>query len=176
MTSCSNLPNYIKKEERKKRSFASEKKYIAYKDFRLNEIYEEDVAAYQVDAEEFIAKHPGLVSEKISALRQLKVVLGLNKDEVTLLLGIPDKAVRPHYYKNYGIAEKWIYKIHKWRMFNIFIVPVFPVHEAYYIYFKDGEVAGIEKHYLTQMFEQGSAPGVFDKTNKRLPKSGLRQK
>lgn len=176
MTTYSSLPNYTRKEERKKRAFASEKKYIVYKDFRLNELYEEDVAAYKVDVEEFIVEHPNLAAEKTSVLRELTVVPGLNKEEVILLLGSPDKIIRPHNYKNYGVCEKWIYKIKKWRTFNIFIVPVFPVHEAYYIYLKDGVVAAIEKHYLTQIFQQGSAPGVFSKENKGLPKSGLREK
>ncbi|MFA4842460.1 MAG: hypothetical protein WC658_01320, partial [Candidatus Omnitrophota bacterium] len=81
---------------------------------------------------------------------------GENEEEVRLLLGEPDKVIRG--------GSTWIYKISRIRAITVFIIPVFFVHEGYYLNFQDGILAGIERHYPRQIVEQSPGPGVFQKT------------
>lgn len=139
------------------------KKRVSFKDFRGVDMYEEDMTALKEDAEKFIAIHPELSEENKNNLRQLKVAAGETQAEVELLLGKPDKLIRSKPDALYGADQIWIYKISKLRIFTIFIVPVFPVHEGYYLYFKDGVLQALERHHLKQMVEQGAGPGVYEK-------------
>ncbi len=143
-----------REEKNQEKGIFGNKKYIEIKDFRGNERYEEDIAAFKEEVEKYIALHAGLSEEVKSALRELKVTAGLKTEEVKLLLGSPDKAMK----------DVWVYRISKWRAFTVFIVPVFFVHEGYYLYFKDGVLASIERHYLTQTIHQSAAEGVYQKT------------
>lgn len=129
------------------------KTYVDIKDFRGNERYDEDIAALKEEAEKYIALHPELSEGVKSALRELKVSAGLNTEEVQLLLGRPDNTAK----------DMWVYRISKLRIFTVFIIPVFPVHEGYYLYFKDGVLKTIEKHYLRQTIEQSPSSGVYEK-------------
>lgn len=147
----------ISREEKKQdNGIFGNKKYIEIKDFRGNERYDEDFAALKEEVEKYITLHPGLSEEVKSALRELKVAAGLKTEEVKLLLGRPDRAMK----------DIWVYRISKWRAFTIFIVPVFFVHEGYYLYFKDGVLDSIERHYLTQTIHQNAAEGVYQQKNK----------
>jgi len=130
------------------------KKYESIKDFRGIEMYDEDIDALKEEVKEYIVAHPELSDAKKKDLRELKVMQGETKEEVRLLLGSPDKIVNP---------QTWVYKISTWRAFTVFIVPVFFVHEGYYLYFKDDILTGIEKHYLKQLIEQSAGPGVYEK-------------
>lgn len=86
-------------------------------------------------------------------LRELKVTQGATASEVVLLLNDPDKIMKTSGGK-YAADEIWIYRISRLRAFTIFIFPVFFVHEGYYLYFKDGVLQEIEKHYLKQVIKQ----------------------
>lgn len=142
-------------------------KKVLIKDFRENNMYEEDMAGLNEEVEEYILAHQDLSEEVKFNLRQLKVTEGLTKDEVNLLLGKPDKILKVQSKASqYQATETWIYKINKLRAFNVFIFPVFFVHEGYYLYFKDTVLAGIERHYLKQIVQQGSAPGVLPSKEK----------
>jgi len=151
------------KEGKKKSSFLGGEKPLSLKDFRQNEAYEEDMTALKEEAEKYISGHPGLSDSAKNNLRELKVTQGASRQEVELLLGKPDKVSRLGAGADYDATEVWIYKISRIRAFTIFIVPVLFVHEGYYLYFKDDILAGIEKHSLRQVIEQGAGPGVVQK-------------
>jgi hypothetical protein len=145
----------LTKEEKKVSSgLGGKRKVVLIKDFRENEMYEEDLAALKEEVEKYIASHPDLSEAAKNNLRALKVAEGATKEEVKLLLGEPDKASPGH------ASEVWIYRISKMRAFSVFIVPVFFAHEGYYLYFKDGVLTAIERHYPKQIVEQGAAPGI----------------
>ncbi len=158
------LYSYYKEEVKKKGGFLSTKSPDAFRDFRREVTYEEDIDALKEDAEQYISTHPGLSDTAKSNLRELKVAIGSNRDEVELLLGEPDKISKLGGGGRYAATELWIYRISRIRVFNIFIVPIFPVHEGYYLYFKGDTLAGIERHYLKQVIGQGAGPGVLQKS------------
>lgn len=147
------------KEEKKVKSVFGKKQSISIKDFRENEMYEEDMEALKEDVEKYIALHPDLSEAAKNNLRELRVAEGATKEEVKLLLGEPDKIS----------DETWVYKINKLRAITVFIVPVFFVHEGYYLYFKDGVLSGIQRHYPKQVVEQVPGPGLFEKKKSSGP-------
>ena len=157
------LSAYYKEEAKKKSSFFGGQKPQFFKDFRQDEAYEEDMTALKEDAEKYISGHPDLSDAAKTNLRELKVAEGASREEVELLLGEPDKVSKLGAGANYNASELWIYRISRIRAFTVFIVPIFFVHEGYYLYFKDGILAGIERHYLRQTIEQGAGPGVVQK-------------
>ena len=131
------------------------------KDFRGNEAYEEDMEGLKKEAQVYISQHPALSETAKNNLRELKVTQGSAVDEVAFLLGKPDKVSKSSGGGRYGASEIWIYKLSKIRVFTVFVFPVFLVHEAYYLYFKEGTLVEIERHYLKQVIEQGAGPGVI---------------
>lgn len=159
------LYSFVKEEKRIKSAFG-DKKSITIKDFRQNDAYDEDIEALKTEVEEYISQHPDLSESAKNNLREIKVTPGASHNEVVLLLGKPDKLARAAGSGRYGASEIWIYKLSKIRVFTIFILPVFPVHEGYYLYFKDGALVEIERHYLKQVVEQHAAPGVIESKKK----------
>lgn len=160
------LYSFTREEKRIKSGFGGERKSITIKDFRQNDAYDEDIAALKEEVEEYISQHPDLSDSAKNDLRKIKVTPGASPKEVVLLLGKPDKLVRAAGSGRYGASEIWIYKLSKIRVFTVFIVPVFPVHEGYYLYFKDGALVEIERHYLKQVVEQHAGPGVIESKKK----------
>jgi len=139
----------ITKEEKRSKGTFGGKKTITIKDFRQREKYDEDIEALKQEVGKYILAHPDLNEETKSNLRQIKVVPGMQKEEVTLLLGEPDKISKAG--KNAYLADQlWTYRINTWQTFTFFILPVFCTHQGYYLYFKDNTLAVIEIHYLRQ--------------------------
>lgn len=156
------LYSFTKVEKTTKAGFFGRKKTITIKDFRQNEAYDEDIEALKQEAEKYIPRHPELSGEAMDNLRHLRVTQGSTRDEVTFLLGKPDKVMKTDGAGRYGATEVWIYKINKVRVFTVFIIPLFPVREAYYLYFKDNALLEIERHFLKQVVEQHPGPGIVD--------------
>jgi len=165
VTPQSKLPSYIKLEAKKQGFTFGKDKIVSYKDFKNNEIYEEDVDAFKEEVGQYIVKRPELSESVKASLNKLEVTLGLTKEQVILLLGQPDKisSLGPN---QYSANQLCIYRITKWRAYTVFIMPVFFVHEGYYLYFKDDILVRIEKRDLKQAIHQGSAPGVFERKGK----------
>lgn len=164
---CNQLHSFIKTERKAKSGFGGKSKVILIKDFRgSDEVYEEDMAALKEEVEKYISGHPELSDATKNNLRELKVAPGATKQEVELLLGAPDKAEKSKGSADFNASEVWIYKINKIRAFTVFIIPVFFVHEGYYLYFKDDALAGIERHYLKQIVQQSAGAGVVEKKSK----------
>jgi len=162
------LYSFTKEVKTSKGGFMSKKKIVTVTDFRGKEAYEEDMEGFQKEAEEYISKHPDLKEAAKDNLRNLRVTQGSGADEVTFLLGKPDKVIRAAGESPYGASEIWIYKINRMQMFTIFILPVFPVHEGYYLYFNDGALVEIERHYLEQVVHQGQGGRTgIDKSRSR---------
>lgn len=170
MTGCSmpsaalerSLYSFTKEEKKIKGAFGK-KKFISIKDFRGNDVYEEDIIDLKEEIEKYISSHPDLSESAKNNLRELRVTEGATREEVRLLLGAPDKIIRASSAKK-GTSEIWIYKLNKMNAFTIFIVPVFFIHQAYYLYFQDNSLFNIERHYLRQIVEQSPGPGIVGKT------------
>lgn len=143
-----------------KGGFGGKKNALSIKDFREVQMYDEDIAALKEDVEGYIAEYPQTAETIKTNLRELKVTEGENKGQVELLLGEPDKISKR------AKSEVWIYRIQRMRAFTFFIFPVFFAHEGYYLYFKDGILSKIERHYPEQIIHQASGPGV----DKSLPR------
>lgn len=176
ISGCCSLPgvaNYSKlysltKEEKKiKGGFGGKKKVILIKDFRENEMYDENITALKEEAEKYISLHTDLSEQTKNNLRELIVTAGATEEEVKLLLGEPDKVIKQE-NKTGTRSEMWIYKINKTDVFTIFIIPLFFPHQAYYLYFKDNVLTAIERHYLEQTF-QSTDSGVGLIEHKKSP-------
>lgn len=155
------------KEKKKGKGMLASWSAPTVRDFREEEAYEEDMEGLKEDVEEYISRHPDLKESARNDLRELKVSPGAGSEEVILLLGKPDKLINLRGEGRYGASEIWIYKISKLRTFTVFIFPVFPVHEAYYLYLKDGTLLEIERHALKQTVEQGRGSDVNIKESER---------
>lgn len=154
------LYSITKEEKKAKRSFGGRSKIISIKDFRGNERYDEDMAALKEKVEKYIFNHADLNDAVKNNLRELKVTEGATKEEVGLLLGDPDKAVKLAKRVD-NASEMWVYKTSKSSVFTVVFLPVFFGHEKYYLYFKDNNLALIERHYLEQTFySSGSGMGL----------------
>lgn len=159
VSNYSQLYSFTKETKKIKGGFG--KKVILIKDFRENEMYDEDIAALKEKIEKYISHHTDLSEQTKNNLRELKVTQGATEEEVELLLGNPDKVIHPG--DNVGFAsEIWIYKINKATAFTVVIIPVFFTHEGYYLYFKDNTLTVIERHYLKQTF-QSSGLGISER-------------
>lgn len=159
MATYNHLYSIVREEKRVKIGFAK-KKVVSIRDFRERELYEEDMAALKEEIEKYISLHPELAEETKNNLRELKITAGSTKEEVRLLLGKADKVTQT-YNNPYSASERWIYKISKISAFTVFIFPVFPVQEGYYLYFKDNNLTAIERHYLKQSL-QSRDTGLYD--------------
>ncbi|MBM3245792.1 MAG: hypothetical protein FJZ13_00475 [Candidatus Omnitrophica bacterium] len=158
MAGCCSIPrtlnykelySFTRKEEKIKRKFGGSYSAISIKDFRENERYDEEMAAFKEKVEQYILSHPDLSESAKNNLRQFKVSAGASTEEVELLLGKPDRVA---VNKADNTGQVWIYKINKRSDFTVIFLPVFFGHEQYYLYFKDNLLALIERHYLEQTF------------------------
>jgi len=153
----SKIYSFTKEEKIKKGTFGFSRTTETVKDFREQEMYDEDIVALKDAVEKYISSHPLLDESAKSNLREMKVVGGENKEQVELLLGEADAKGRS------GSGEIWIYSIQKLRAFTILLLPVYFPHESYRLYFDGDILAKIERHYLKQMIEQASGPGLLPK-------------
>jgi len=150
------LYSFTKEERKLKGGFGSKNRTeVLVKDFRENEMYEEDITALKEEVEKYIVAHQDLSDETKNALRELKVTEGETTEEVRLLLGDPDKIAES------DLIETWIYTINKVRAFTVFIIPVFVAHEGYYLRFQDNRLTAIERHLPKQILRQASGPGII---------------
>jgi len=154
VTTARPLYSFTKTERISKGGLMSKQKFISYNDFRGQEAYDEDIDGLKKDVEAYILKHPDLNEQTKDNLRALRVTQGATVAEVTLLLNQPDRVIKAASGAPYGATEIWVYRISKLRAFTIFIFPIFFVHEGYYLYFKDGMLQEIERHYLRQVIRQ----------------------
>ncbi|MBN1913537.1 MAG: hypothetical protein JW788_03965 [Candidatus Omnitrophica bacterium] len=132
------------------------KKEVVIKDFRENDNFQENIDARKEKVEAYILQNGQLEESVKNNLRDLAVTNGQNQEQVRLLLGEPDK-IQGKKTK----SQLWIYKINKTNSYNVFILPVFFPNEGYYLYFKEGVLSKIERHYIKQVVHQGYGPGVF---------------
>lgn len=125
------------KAEKKGKGLSSK----AIKDFRGNNVRNEDIEIVKAKVEKYISLHKDLNEATKNRLRELTVTEGATKEEVELLLGKPTKIiVRPS-------SEMWVYKTRKTDPLPMLEVPV-SFHQSYCLYFKENALVGIEMHYL----------------------------
>ena len=146
---------------KQKGAFGLKSKVVFIKDFRGNDMYDDDIASLKEEIEKYIASHAGLSEATKDSIRKLKVAEGLSQDEVKLLLGKPDTILKPD--NKSGASASWVYSTRKRSAFMIIIFPVFFSHEAYYLYFKDNSLAQIEKHYFAQVIATSQPTDVKSK-------------
>jgi hypothetical protein len=154
------LFSYTKEEKTVKGGFMGKKKIVTLKDFRENEVYEEDMEDFQKLAQEYVAQHPSLSETAKENLKGMQVTCGSTKEEVEFLLGKPDKIISPTGDNPPGAREIWVYSIHKMHAYTVFIIPVFVAHESYWLHFKDGALQEINRHYIKQVVGQSPGPGL----------------
>ncbi len=143
------LYSITKGEKNIKRRFGGKTKVKFIRDFRDNEAYDENITNLKQKAEEYISRRGDLDESAKANLRELRVTAGATKEEVRLLLGVPDKAVKIR-KKGYDADEMWIYNTYKPSVFTLLFFPVFFGHEKYYLYFNDNILTLIERRYLEQ--------------------------
>lgn len=156
------LYSFTKEEKKIKGGFGSKRKVVLVKDFRGNEMYDENITALKEKVEKYISSRTDLSEPEKNNLRQFRVSEGTTKEEVHLLLGKPDKVIRSD--NRVGAAsEIWIYRTNKRSTFTIIVIPVFFTHEGYYLYFKDNVLIAIERHCLQQTVTT-SDMGLFERS------------
>jgi len=158
------LYSFTKEEKNMKGGFGSKRKVVLVKDFRGNEVYDEDMAALQEKVEKYISSHADLNEPEKNKLRELRVSKGTTKEEVLLLLGKPDKVIRLK-NKVCATSEIWIYRTNKRIAFVIIVIPVFFTHEGYYLYFEENILRAIERHSLEETVTT-SGIGLFERPKK----------
>lgn len=151
----------ITKEETKSKGMFGGNKSVSIYDFRGIERYDEDIDALKVRVEKYISSHPDLSGAAKNNLQELKAAFGSTKEEIELLLGKPDKVIKP-IATTHAATEIWIYSKAKLNAFTVFIFPVFFTHESYYLYFQGDVLTNIEKHYLEQLLESTSPADPSD--------------
>ena len=113
--------------------------------FRGTFVESKDVVNLKSKAKDYISRNPA-VDEKIkSALANLKVIPGMNQEQVKLLLGEPDKAQDLGCGNRYKANERWVYKKADLKCVYFVPLPLFFTNDSFRLYFKDGIVAGIEE-------------------------------
>lgn len=164
ITGCCSIPRIVTYGELQ--SFTREKKKskaslaflganeVLVNDFRERKAGEEDIKNLKSKVESYISSRPGLSESAKNNLQELKVTSSSTKEEVELLLGRPDKVINKN-EKNMPGSEAWVYLTNRQSVFSVVFLPVFFDHEKYYLYFKDGLLASIERHYLEQTFTTG---------------------
>lgn len=154
----------ITREEIKPKGMFGEADIVSINDFRKSEKYDEDIDALKEKVEKYIATHADLSGTAKNNLRELKVASGSSKEEIELLMGEPDKIIKPG-SATQTASEIWIYTIKKMDAFTVFIIPLFFTRQSYYLYFAGNTLTNIERHYLEQLLESTSpaTQSDFDK-------------
>lgn len=160
------LNSFVKEVKVAKGGMMGKKKTVTLTDFRGNEAYEEDMENAQKAAEEYVEQHPSLSETAKNNLKNMQVTSGSTKEEVAFLLGKPDKIISTAGKNPYGAQDIWVYGMHKMQAYTVFILPVFLARQSYYLYFKDGLLLEIERHYLRQVVGQAPGPGLSS-TNRK---------
>ena len=164
VASYKELYSFTKEEKNIKGGFGSKRKVVLVKDFRGNEMYDEDMTAFKEKVEKYISSHADLSEPEKNNLRELRVSKGTAKEEVLLLLGKPNKVIRLN-NKACAASEIWIYRTNKRITFIIIVIPVFFTHEGYYLYFEDNILTAIERHSLEETVTT-SGIGLFERSKK----------
>lgn len=133
-------------KEKKKGLFGSGSN-IPRKNILGNDLTAGDSETLKAKVEKYISEHTELTEPNKNNLRDLKITYGSSKEEVELLLGKPLKAVKSANKS----SEVLIYKINKTNLFLLVIIPVFLIHESYYLHFENNALVKIERHYLKQI-------------------------
>jgi len=127
-----------------------EKPGLDIRDFLGYEMKKDDISSAKEKVETYIAEHADIEESNKAHLQELCVAVGATSGEVELLLGKPEKIMKKRNTKH-PISEVWIYRTNKPQLFSIVIVPILLVRQGYYLYFKDGILKNIERHYLHQI-------------------------
>ncbi|MBI4972594.1 MAG: hypothetical protein HZC16_02115 [Candidatus Omnitrophica bacterium] len=157
--------SYTSEKKKIKARYGGSRKIEVVQDFRERQAYEEDITAFKEKIEKYIAEQPNLSENAKERLRQMRVSAGATKEEVSFLLGPPEKIERINKADNQQI---WIYRTSKISFYTIAFLPVFFVREGYYLYFKDNLLTLIERHYLEQTFyASDSDMGLYGKNKNK---------
>ena len=148
----SQLSTFTSNKTGKKMKFGLGGSNRAIEDFLGNKIHKEDIDIVKERVEKYISIHNNLSEATKNNLRELRVTEGATKEEVELLLSKPTKIIKRK-DNVHAISKIWLYKINKRNPFTIVILPIFLIHEKYYLYFKENILFNIQRHYLRQIVE-----------------------
>ena len=141
----------IKKEVTVEKSMFGKNQIVTFKDFRGYEAFNKNIDSLKAKVETYIQEHADLSESKKKDLREFSVTQGSSMDEVRLLFGLANKVIKKEFKLN-KTSEVWLYITNKESNFQIIFLPVYFGHEKYYLYFTDGLLEKIERHYLLQTF------------------------
>lgn len=144
----------ISRQEKSIKSGFTRKKVVIIQDFRENDRFDEDIEQLKAKVEAYITEHPELSDAQKANLRELKVTEGAGAEEIRLLLGKPDKITDRKSLEGIS-SETWIYRINHRSTFTVFIFPVLPMHEGYYLKLENKRLKTIERHFLEQVLDSG---------------------
>ncbi len=113
-------------------------------DFKGHIIAKEYISKLKGKAEDYTSQHPEISGEVKDALKNLKVVKGLTKEQVKLLLGNPERVQALSPNNKFGADQRWVYIRGDLRCIYVLIVPVLFTHNAYHLYFKGDILIAID--------------------------------
>lgn len=115
------------------------------RDFKGKVIHKEYITGLKARVEDYISHHPEINGETKSALTDFKVIKGMTKEQVRLLLGEPEKAQHLNSGNKFRADARWVYAMETLRCVYVVPIPVFFTHDAYHLYFKGDILVGIEE-------------------------------
>jgi len=113
-------------------------------DFKGNIIYKEYITNLKGKIEDYISHHPEINEEAKSALKNFKVVKGMTKEQVKLLLGNPERVQTLNSKNKFRADQRWVYIMKESRCVYVVPVPVFFTHDAHHLYFKGDILIAME--------------------------------
>lgn len=116
---------------------------IDFKNDRINN-KETYLADLKGRVEDYLLRHPEITGETKSALENFKVIEGMTKEQVKLLLGNPERIQSLDSNNKYKADERWVYIMKGLQGVYVGPVPIFLTHNAYHLYFKVDILSGIE--------------------------------
>lgn len=125
-------------------NFYSSNKGVA-RDFKGNVIYKDRITDLKKKVEDYIAHHPEINEEAKSALKELKVIKGMTREQVKLLLGSPGKVQNLNSRNKFRASQRWVYAMRELRCIYVMPAPLFFTHDAHHLYFKGDILTGIEE-------------------------------
>ena len=115
------------------------------RDFKGNVILKEYITNLKGKIEDYISQHPEIDEEVKSALKNFKVIKGMTKEQVRLLLGNPERVQTLNSKNKFRADERWVYMMKESRCVYVVPVPIFFTHDAYHLYFRGDILAATEE-------------------------------
>lgn len=122
------------------------------RDFRGKVVDKEYINSLKGKIEGYLLGHLEINEESKSALKNFKVVKGLTKEQVELLLGVPEKTQVLNPKNKLRADERWVYTREDLKCIYFFALPLLFTHDAYHLYFRGNILLAIEDATVREQF------------------------